>query len=206
MPNPTPTLPPDLQQLLDAALAGSADALAALFAAIRPALLLRARLQLPERLRTKVDESDVAQDALLAAHEHFTAFRGTTPAEFLAWLRTIQRNAVGRAVERFTADARCVGREQPLPEAPLPGGENTPSRNAMFNEAAEARERALQGLPEEMRLVIRLRTLEVLPYAEVARRMGRTEAAVRQLHCRALKAWDRAAGPPGPTDLVGTDG
>ncbi|HLN16336.1 MAG TPA: sigma-70 family RNA polymerase sigma factor [Acidimicrobiales bacterium] len=45
---------------------------------------------------------------------------------------------------------------------------------------------ALRRLPEEQRIVLRLRVLEGLPAAEVAARLGRNADAVRQLQHRAL--------------------
>src|SRR5262249_51249558 len=119
-----PSLPPELDQLLTAARAGSAWALNALFETVRPCLAAQAQGRLPDAFRSRVSGSDVVQETLTAAWTAFPSFAGTTPGEFLAWLLAIQRNAAGRAVERHTAQKRGVGRERPLPAALASSGES----------------------------------------------------------------------------------
>ena len=53
----------------------------------RDYLRLLARVQLAQRLRAKLDPSDVAQQAILHAHAGRAQFRGRTEAEWLSWLR-----------------------------------------------------------------------------------------------------------------------
>ena len=48
--------------------------------------------------------------------------------------------------------------------------------------------KALDGLIESYREVLRLRLLEGLPHAEVAARIQKSEGATRVLYCRALAA------------------
>ena len=68
-------------------------------------LHLLSRVGLDARLRALADSSDVAQQALLRAHERIGQFRGTGEAEFLAWLRAI--------LARLLADlARRAGQPQ----------------------------------------------------------------------------------------------
>src|SRR5262245_6488196 len=81
----------------------------------RDYLCLLARLHLDERLRGKVDPSDVVQEVLLRAHRHRDDFRGQTEAARTAWLRQILTHVLADAVRRFLqAQGRDVGREQPL--------------------------------------------------------------------------------------------
>jgi RNA polymerase sigma-70 factor (ECF subfamily) len=68
----------------------------------REYLRLLARLQIDARLRAKLDPSDVAQEALMHAHERRDQFRGSTDAELAAWLRQILANQLAEALRRHT--------------------------------------------------------------------------------------------------------
>ena len=80
----------------------------------RDYLRLLARTQMGPRLQAKLDASDIAQQAILQAHQARGPFRGTTEGERLAWLRAILANVLAAAARRFEARARDVGRERSL--------------------------------------------------------------------------------------------
>ena len=66
-------------------------------------------------LRGKADPSDLVQETLLKAHQHFDQFRGQTETELVAWLRQILTRNLADLVRRFkTAGTRTVTREQSL--------------------------------------------------------------------------------------------
>jgi RNA polymerase sigma-70 factor (ECF subfamily) len=68
----------EAEQLLQQARAGHAPALGTLLERYRAYLSVLARVQIGRRLRGKVDESDVVQEAFLGAARDFPQFRGTT--------------------------------------------------------------------------------------------------------------------------------
>jgi RNA polymerase sigma-70 factor, ECF subfamily len=165
--------------------------------AYRDYLRLLARLQLGPRLRAKLDASDVVQQAILQAHEGRAQFRGSTEAEWLAWLRAILANVLAAAARRFDTRAREVGRERSLEaelelsssrmECLLASDQTSPSQRAVRCEELLRLARALAGLPEDQRRVVELHHLKGLQVADVARQLGRTRPAVVGLLYRGLK-------------------
>jgi RNA polymerase sigma-70 factor (ECF subfamily) len=163
----------------------------------RDYLRLLARLQLSPRLQAKLDASDVAQQAILQAHEGRGQFRGRSEAEWLAWLRAILANALAAAARRFSAAARDLGRERSLEaeleqsssrlECLLAADQTSPSERAARGEGLLRLAHALNHLPPDQRGVVELHHLKGLPVAEVARAMGRTRPAVVGLLFRGLK-------------------
>src|ERR1051326_3477933 len=83
----------------------------------RDYLRLLARLQLDERLQSKLDPSDVVQETLLKAHAKKEQFRGQTDAEMAGWLRQILANTIAESARKYRAGARDVRREQSLEAA-----------------------------------------------------------------------------------------
>jgi RNA polymerase sigma-70 factor (ECF subfamily) len=83
----------------------------------RSYLRLLARLQLDQRLRSKMDPSDVVQQTLLHAHRALADFRGRTDAEMAAWLRQILARNLAHAHRDFGRHKRDVTRERSLQKA-----------------------------------------------------------------------------------------
>jgi RNA polymerase sigma-70 factor, ECF subfamily len=141
------------------------------------------------RLRARLDESDLVQEALLEAHREFPRFRGSTPAALTAWLRRVVLGTVRHALRAHLGTARRdVAREEPLGNGEGPaGGGASPAEEAIRAEQSVRMAEALARLPEEMQQVLLGRHLDDLPYAELAGRLGRSEGAVRVLYTRALR-------------------
>ena len=165
---------------------------------VRAWLHQRASVLLDGRLRGKVDPSDVVQDTLLKAFRHREQLRGQTPAEREAWLRRILANTLADTVRRFLAgQKRDVGREQSLDEAVrqsserlhvwLADGRTPPEDEAVRNERLLRLAEELAELPDDQREAVRLKHLHGLSVGEVARRMGKTTAAVAGLLRRGLE-------------------
>jgi RNA polymerase sigma-70 factor (ECF subfamily) len=163
----------------------------------RDYLRLLARLQLSPRLRTKLDASDVVQQALLQAHESRDQFRGESEGERLAWLRVILANTLGAAARRYATEARDLDREHSLEadlalsssrlEGMLAADQTSPSAGAARCEELLRLAQAMAQLPTDQQQVVELHHLKGLPVAEVAERLGRTRPAVVGLLFRGLK-------------------
>lgn len=163
----------------------------------RDYLRLLARLQLGPRLQTKMDASDAAQQALLQAYENRAQFRGTTEAEWLAWLRAILANTLAAAARRFRTGARHLARERSFEtelelsssrlQALIAVDQSSPSERAVRCEELLRLASALACLPEDQRRALELHYLKGFPVAEVGGFLGRSRPAVVGLLYRGLK-------------------
>src|SRR4051812_771329 len=70
----------------------------------REYLRLLARLQIDQRLQSKVDPSDIVQQTLVKAHQNLGQFRGRSDGELVAWLRRILSNPLVDAVRKFRVE------------------------------------------------------------------------------------------------------
>lgn len=164
----------------------------------RDYLKLLTRLQLPPRLRSKVDPSDVVQETLLKAYQNLEQFRGRGDAELAAWLRRILANSLVDAARQFRGAKRDVGRERSLEasieqssarlDTLLNPEQSSPSGRAIRQEEMLDVAAALAQLPEDQRSVVELHHLQGCSVAQVAECLGRTERAVAGLLRRGLKS------------------
>jgi len=162
----------------------------------RDYLRLLARLQLDHRLRGQLDPSDLVQQTLLKAHEHFDQFRGKTDGELRAWLRAILARSLVDAARKF---GRQMGhRTQPLEaaleqssarlEAFLASDQSSPSHALLRSERLLELAEALGRLPDDQRIAVELRYLRGLSIPEIAGQMDRSTVSVTGLLYRGTKA------------------
>lgn len=194
-------------QALVEARQGDPEALWAAADELRPYLRAVAARILKGRLGHKVDASDVVQQALLASFERFEQFRGEDANEWQRWLVTIVRNEAKNLLRYWHQERRQAAAETPVmgsrvenrfersgATVRLRGPGTSPSRAvAARQEAAELLE-ALDRLPREQREILTLRHFEGLSHPEIAQRLGKSPAAVRQAWVRALKALKNRMG------------
>ncbi|MDB5301315.1 MAG: rpoE 4, partial [Phycisphaerales bacterium] len=193
----------DPQLLLIQARAGDEAALGRLLESYSKYLTLLARVQIGRRLQGKLDPADVVQETFLSAHRQIEQFRGTSEGELAAWLRTILAGQIALMFRRYLGTkGRDVNLERELAvqidqsSQALDGGlvasYSTPSQHASRREQAVLLADALAQLSEDYREVIILRHLEGLPFADVAKRMGRSEDSVQKLWVRSLASLRRS--------------
>jgi RNA polymerase sigma-70 factor (ECF subfamily) len=167
------------------------------FERFRKYLRLLAGVQLDPAMRGKVDPSDIVQQTLLQAYQAREQFRGRTGAEQAGWLRQILARTLSRAVRDLGRAKRDVGRERSLEagiedssarlEAWLATDQSSPSQKAERNEQLLQLADALDQLPADQREAVVLRHLQGQSLEELARRLGRSKAAVAGLLHRGFK-------------------
>jgi RNA polymerase sigma-70 factor (ECF subfamily) len=160
-------------------------------------LSLLARAQLPQRVQSKLAPSDVVQQALLKAHEKRTQFRGTSEAEWTAWLRQILATTLAEAVRGFGRQQRDVDLERSLEAAVadssarlehwLAADQSSPSERVIHQEDLLRLAEAIAKLPDDQRTALELRHVQGQSLVEISRQMNRTEASVAGLLRRGLK-------------------
>lgn len=150
-------------------------------------LLVVANAELPADLRAKGGASDLVQQTLAAAVRSEHQFRGTSVRELRAWLRAILKAEVAAFRRRYSGTAaRDVGREVAWDESVLAAGE-TPVQEVIEAERQRHLAMAVEHLPPDSRQAIVWRMEESLGFAEIGKRLGRSEDAARKLFHRALQ-------------------
>ena len=199
------TVEPSTTALVTAAKAGDNEQFGKLLEQHRGYLLMLGYRYLSERMRRRIDPADLVQATFLEAKRDWASFRGSSPAEFNAWLRHILKNNLATAVARHvTTQKRSINREVAVSPhdsaaewiAQQPGNTTSPSGKVVRAEAAAQLFEALRTLPETQAEALRLRYLEGLTLSEIVDRMGKTEMAVAGLLKRGLAKLRVALGKP----------
>jgi RNA polymerase sigma-70 factor (ECF subfamily) len=185
------------ERLIAAARRGDDAAQGRLLELYRNYLRLVARSLIGGALRVKLDASDLVQETFLKARRDFGGFAGGTERELVAWLWQILVRSLANQVKHHRRRARDQNRQESLDH--LLELSDRPLRFALAarlpspSEAASRREQAVlladavDRLPADYREAFVLRTLEHVPFEEIALRMGRSTGAVRMLWARAVK-------------------
>ncbi|MGZ4814136.1 MAG: RNA polymerase sigma factor [Terriglobales bacterium] len=126
------------------------------------------------RVRERSEVEDLTSEVFHLALKNLKRYeyRG---APFTAWLFKIASNAIA---QHGRDHARR--KEAPLDDAPEPVTDEDAERRAVLFDL-------LRTLPPDQQKVIRLRYAEQKSLREIAGEMDRSEAAVKQLHYRALE-------------------
>jgi RNA polymerase sigma factor (sigma-70 family) len=159
------------QQLVELARAGDADAFEAIVVRYRQQLLRHCRRMLPA-----AEAEDAVQDAFINAYRAIGQTQGEL--QLGAWLFRIAHNAAVGIIRRRVASAPLD-----LEEA---SGPSEPVHDAVIRaEKLRATFDAMSALPDAQRQALAERELAGRGHHEIAMRLGRSEAAVRQLLNRA---------------------
>lgn len=186
----------------------------------RPLLSLVARKHMRRRYRGRFDESDVVQVACLEASRSFGTFRGTTEAEWLAWMETILKRSLATFHEHHSSLKRDVNRE--IASEPTRSvfdsrdcfsiiwtvasdRDRGPVSHLIEGEKALLLASALQRLGEEHRVAIELRFLDGMKLREIAEVMQSSVGRVAGLLRRGLDDLQNLLPSELRDDLEGPD-
>jgi RNA polymerase sigma-70 factor (ECF subfamily) len=194
---PLPDVQPDSAdtfRLLRQAEAGDRLAFEELFVRHRRYLRQVIDLRLDPRLRTRVDASDIVQEAHCEALRRLEVYLEARPLPFRLWLRQIACDCALKARRQHLGTARrALNREMALPERSslllarqLAASGGSPSRALARGEMVARVRTALDRLSEADREIILLRHFEGLSNQEVGSLLGIDSATASKRHGRAM--------------------
>ena len=143
------------------------------------------------------ESQDIAQESFIRAYRAIGNFRGDS--QFYTWLYRI---AVNTAKNHLVANNRRpptedvdVGDAEQFDSGIRLRDNDTPERELMRQQLEQTVMRAVEALPEELRVAITLREVEGLSYEEIAQRMDCPIGTVRSRIFRAREAIDLELQP-----------
>jgi RNA polymerase sigma-70 factor (ECF subfamily) len=190
----------DLAELLQRAGAGDQRALGELFDRHRARLRRMVQIRLAQRLKGRIDPSDVLQETYLELSRSLANYLRDPVVPFFLWLRfltgkklqALHRHHLGARLRDAHREISLQGGAWPPATseslaASLLGKLTTPSQAAIRAEVRLRVQEALSSMPLLDREVLALRHFEQLSNAETARVLGITEAGASNRFVRALK-------------------
>ncbi len=148
-------------------------------------------------IRDPHEVMDVTQEAFIKAYRALPNFRGESA--FYTWLYRIAINtaknylvAMGRRPPTEDVDAETA---EQMDAGALLKEMGTPENHVLSEEISVTVQKAIDGLPEDLRTAIILRELEGMSYEEIANAMSCPVGTVRSRIFRAREAIDKSLKP-----------
>jgi RNA polymerase sigma-70 factor, ECF subfamily len=199
----------DTDQLLSRAKQGDSAAVQQLFTRYNHRLRAMIKAVLDPRLSSRLDASDVLQDAYSLALNRLPEFLEERPIGFYPWLRQLVRQQLVTVYRRHVdADRRSVRKEQPFPFAlsddsalqlaeRLTSNDTAPGVRLIREESRQRIRAAIGRLPGVDREVLYMRCIEQLSVQQTAEALAVSESAVKSRFSRALQKITRWAESDG---------
>lgn len=148
------------------------------------------------RTRTRPDIAlELTAETFCEAALSLRRFRDLSEGSALPWLYGIARNLLLRYLERQRAESRARDKLG-VSVAANDDGFDAVDERLRSDQLRQLLASALAALPEKQRRAVELRSINELPYAEVARILGCTPLAARLRVHRALTALEHALVAP----------
>ena len=190
----------DTCDLIERARAGDQEARNEIFARHRDRLHRMVELRLDARLQSRIDASDVIQDAYLEVAERLDEYLRHPTLPIFLWLRlvvserliTLPRHHLGTKMRDASREVSLYRDAMPAAcsaalAAQLLGKQTSPTQAVVRAERILRVQEALNNLDPIDREVLSLRHFEQLSRSETAQVIGITEAAAAKRYIRALK-------------------
>ena len=167
--------------LVAQAQAGDRGAFDALVESFEDRLREFIRSRMGPRVQGRLELEDVLQETLVRAFQSIAHFRWRDELRFFGWLKSIAENRIRDAVKGPRGDDVIQLSTE------IAGTGSSPSKHLRRSERFDRLEHCLARLSPDHRQVILLCRIEGLKTKEVARRMNRSESAVKNLLLRGLR-------------------
>jgi RNA polymerase sigma-70 factor (ECF subfamily) len=172
-----PTEPlPDERRLVEQAKSGDAEA----FGQLYDACFDRVYRFIFFRVSDVPTAEDLTSQVFLKAWQNLGRYRPNGP--ILAWLYVIARNTV---IDHYRTFKQTVSLDE---AAPLVAQDAKLDEMVEFQSEMKSLQESLQYLTEEQQEVLILKFIAEFDTDQIARRMGKSEGAIRALQMRALQA------------------
>lgn len=179
--------------LRQAQIEGGREAFESLFARHREYLKKVVAMRLDRRMQSRLDPSDVVQQAQLDAFRRFDDYLERRPMPFRLWLRRTACEHLYMMQRFHRAHRRDVGREVGIPEQSavalveqLIGRGSAPNGRLERSETARCIRQILMQLSDADREILLMRNLEALSNQETAEALEIEPATASQRYGRAL--------------------
>ena len=211
---PASDFDPGLDSLIRLAAGGDGAAMHAILGRHRGRLRRLIASRIDGRLSSRVDPSDIVQEALIDATRGLADYERRRPLPFYPWLCQLAHKHLIQAYRRNVGAARRgVGREEDLRSlldesgggliGRLVSGEPGPGQQVCDQERRERLRRAVEGLDEADRTILRLRYRENQQFRAIAETVGLGDGAVKMRHLRALRQLRAILGDSSGANLDG---
>lgn len=146
------------------------------------------------RLRNHADSEEVVQETFVAVFRSIDAYRGQS--SLLSWIYGIAKNTVNNTIRRARAHEQRVERaETELVRSAHSLDACTPEEHLSLRRYQDAIQDRLAAVPEWHHEVFVLRHVDNLPIGEIARRVSRSNDAVRSSLYRIKRMLVEAVDP-----------